>query len=114
MYRVSTEDTKAHLNGRIGSVVGRMVAGWIVLFGAALMFGHYLPVTPLALLVGCLTGLSASRAAMATWLRANAYRSGWIEGRQALIQAMADGARADRPAHQVLRDQLDHDLGLFR
>lgn len=91
----------------------RLLGWWVVLLAGALWMTQHLTGGLPSWLIGVGMGAASARAAMATHARAVAYRSGWLEGRTAMVAALAEAHRRDMHPREWLQAQLEADLALL-
>jgi hypothetical protein len=60
-------------------------------------------------LLGCYIGLSALKRTT----RALAYRSGWLDGRTAMVSALSEAMRREWPIEDWLRGELERDMAVI-
>lgn len=116
LFRLSQRDERALVSTDHRRWRWLMVrtAGWFLVLLLASMYvsGHLSGGAP-AIAVGAGMGLAVARASSATLGRARAYRSGWLEGRSAMVGALSEAMRRGLTPEEWLRSQLEADLALL-
>lgn len=99
--------------GRIGRLTGGVVAllGLVMFASSRSLWtepGSWAD-DALGLLLAALAGL-----AVTSILRVKmAYRTGWLEGRRAMVYALAEAQRRDLPPHEWLLSELERDYAVL-
>lgn len=91
----------------------RVVGGELALFGTTVvaMLGlQLLDPGPLRVACAVLVGLQVGRAGIISARRALAYRSGWMDGRAAMVQSMGEAMRRRMDLNEWLRGEAERDM----
>lgn len=91
----------------------RIVVGELALFVvtlAAMLGVQLLDPGPLTVACSILVGLQVGRVGLLSARRALAYRSGWMDGRAAMVQSMAEAMRRRMDLNEWLAGEAERDM----